>query len=76
MVAIKNVLLFVTAATALTIGRQTAATIEKDISNIYSDVKTLTTATNNYNGGLINAIPSKQSSQSFFPIGRCHNACA
>ena len=67
MVAIKNNLLFVTATTALIVGKRTAATIEKDIAIIDSDVKAFTAATNSYNGGLINAIPGKKPSQPFFP---------
>ena len=48
MVAIKNILLFVTAATG---------TILSDISTIDSNVKSLTSAVNNFNGGLFAALP-------------------
>ncbi|KUJ12066.1 uncharacterized protein LY89DRAFT_220767 [Mollisia scopiformis] len=57
MVIIKNVLLLVTAATALTLGKRDVNTILSDISTIDSNVKALTTAANNYNGGVLAAIP-------------------
>ncbi|KAK0107152.1 hypothetical protein ONS95_003858 [Cadophora gregata] len=57
MVAIKNFLFLATAVTALTIGKRDTATILNDISAINSNVQTLTTAANNYNGGLLAAIP-------------------
>lgn len=57
MVAIKNVLFFVTAVIALTVGKRDTATIISDISTIDSDVKALTTAFNNYNGGLFATTP-------------------
>lgn len=57
MVAIRNILFFVSASAAVVIPRD-ASTIEKDISTIDSNVKSLTNAVNNYNGGgAINAIP-------------------
>jgi len=58
IVAIKNILLFVTAATALpAISKRTASTVLSDISTIDSDVKALTSATNSYDGGLLAAAP-------------------
>ncbi|KAH9223535.1 hydrophobic surface binding protein-like protein A [Leptodontidium sp. 2 PMI_412] len=57
MVAIKNILFFITAASALTVGKRDAATILNDISTIDSNVKALTATFNNYNGGVANAIP-------------------
>ncbi|KAG4437624.1 hypothetical protein IFR05_006885 [Cadophora sp. M221] len=57
MVAIKNILFFITTASALTVGKRDAATILNDISTIDSNVKALTVTFNNYNGGVINAIP-------------------
>ncbi|PVH84438.1 hydrophobic surface binding protein-like protein A, partial [Cadophora sp. DSE1049] len=57
MVAIKNLLFLATAVTALTIGKRDTATILNDISIINSDVQALTTAANNYNGGILAAIP-------------------
>lgn len=59
MVAIKNILLFITAASALTVGKRDAATILSDISTIDTNVKALTKAFNNYNGGIFSAAPSK-----------------
>ena len=57
MVAIKSLLFLATAVTALTIGKRDTATILNDISVINSDVQALTTAANNYNGGVLAAIP-------------------
>ncbi|KAH7356704.1 hydrophobic surface binding protein A-domain-containing protein [Rhexocercosporidium sp. MPI-PUGE-AT-0058] len=57
MVAIKNILFFATAITALTLGKRDTATILSDIAAIDSKVQALTTAANNYNGGLLAAIP-------------------
>ncbi|EPE36860.1 hypothetical protein GLAREA_09023 [Glarea lozoyensis ATCC 20868] len=61
MVAIKNILFFITAASALSIGRRDTSTVLSDISTIDSDVKSLTSAVNNYNGGLLAAIPIENS---------------
>lgn len=66
MVAIKNILFFITAASALTVGKRDAATILNDISTIDSNVKALTATFNNYNGGVANAIPSKYPLRCFF----------
>ncbi|KAL2073193.1 hypothetical protein VTL71DRAFT_10517 [Oculimacula yallundae] len=57
MVAIKNILFFATAITALTIGKRDTATILNDIAAISSNNQALTTAANNYNGGILAAIP-------------------
>ena len=57
MIAIKNILLFVSAATALIPGKGDTSTILSDISTINSNVKALTSAVNSYNGGLLAAIP-------------------
>ncbi|KAH7356705.1 hydrophobic surface binding protein A-domain-containing protein [Rhexocercosporidium sp. MPI-PUGE-AT-0058] len=57
MVAIKNILFFITAASALTVGKRDAATILSDISTIDSNVKALTATFNNYNGGVFSAFP-------------------
>jgi hypothetical protein len=61
MVAIKNIILFISAASALAVGRRDTSTILRDISSIDSDVKSLNSAVNNYNGGLIAAIPIENS---------------
>jgi hypothetical protein len=57
MVAIKNVLLFIASASALAIVKRDTATILTDIATIDSNVNALTTAVNNYNGGILAAIP-------------------
>ncbi|KAF8862307.1 hydrophobic surface binding protein-like protein A [Acephala macrosclerotiorum] len=57
MVAFKNLLFFITSASALTIGKRDAATILSDISTIDTNVNALTTAANNYNGGILAALP-------------------
>ncbi|KAL2073192.1 hypothetical protein VTL71DRAFT_10516 [Oculimacula yallundae] len=57
MVAIKNILFFITAASALTVGKRDTQTILSDISTIDSNVKALTAAFNKYNGGIFSAAP-------------------
>ncbi|KAH6722325.1 hydrophobic surface binding protein A-domain-containing protein [Leptodontidium sp. 2 PMI_412] len=57
MVAIKNLLFLATAISALTIGKRDTATILNDIAAINTNVQAVTTATNNYNGGILAAIP-------------------
>ncbi|KAG4437625.1 hypothetical protein IFR05_006886 [Cadophora sp. M221] len=57
MVAIKNLLFFATAISALTIGKRDTATILNDIAAIDTNVQAVTTAANNYNGGILAAIP-------------------
>lgn len=52
MVAIKNVILFISAVSAAAIKR-TPATILTDIAAIDTNVKALTTAVDNYNGGFV-----------------------
>jgi hypothetical protein len=57
MVAIKNILLFITAASALAIVKRDAATILTDISTISTNVAALTKAVTNYQGGILGALP-------------------
>ena len=61
MLAPKTLLLFITATSALAIGRRDTATVLNDISSIDSDVKSLASAVNNYNGGLFAALPIESS---------------
>ncbi|KAF5877709.1 putative hydrophobic surface binding protein a protein [Botrytis fragariae] len=56
MVAIKNIFCFITAVTAATIYQRTPATILTDITTIDTNVKALTTAVDNYNGGFFNLL--------------------
>ena len=58
MVAIKNILLFITAVTAATLGKRDTATILKDIKIIDSATNNLNAASNGYTGGLASAVPS------------------
>ncbi|KAH7305664.1 hydrophobic surface binding protein A-domain-containing protein [Rhexocercosporidium sp. MPI-PUGE-AT-0058] len=82
MVAIKNVLLFVAAASALTIplGKRTAATIISDVSTINTNVQALTSAANAYTGGISNALKVQQAEQtldkSIIQAGKDANATA
>ncbi|KAH7377583.1 hydrophobic surface binding protein A-domain-containing protein [Cadophora sp. MPI-SDFR-AT-0126] len=66
MVAIKNILLFVATASALTtpLTKRTAAQILTDISTIDTNVKSLTSSANAYNGGgILNALKVQQVEQ-------------
>ncbi|KAG4442212.1 hypothetical protein IFR05_002322 [Cadophora sp. M221] len=63
MVAIKNILLFVAAASALVLDKRTAATILTDVSTINTNVKVLTSAANAYTGGVANALKVQQAEQ-------------
>lgn len=56
MVAIKNIFCFITAVTAATIYQRTPATLLTDITTIDTNVKALTTAVDNYNGGFFNLL--------------------
>ncbi|APA10830.1 hypothetical protein SS1G_03523 [Sclerotinia sclerotiorum 1980 UF-70] len=56
MVAIKNIILFISAVSAAAISRRTPATILSDITTIDTNVKALTTAVDNYNGGFFGLI--------------------
>ncbi|TGO13239.1 hypothetical protein BTUL_0073g00070 [Botrytis tulipae] len=56
MVAIKNIFCFITAVTAATIYQRTPATLLTDITTIDTNVKGLTTAVDNYNGGFFNLL--------------------
>lgn len=56
MVAIKNILFFITAASALTLRRRDAATITTDVNTLDSKVQALTTAVTNFNGNYFAAI--------------------
>ncbi|KAH6674509.1 hydrophobic surface binding protein A-domain-containing protein [Halenospora varia] len=55
MVVIINILLFISAASALVVKRDTS-TILSDISTIDFDVKALTSAVNGYSGGVFGAL--------------------
>jgi hypothetical protein len=61
MVTIKNILLFITAASALTIGGGDTSTILNDISTFDSEIKSLTSAVNSYNSGLFAAASIQRS---------------
>jgi hypothetical protein len=50
MVAIKNILLFVAAASALSLDKRTAAQIKSDVTALDTKIKALTSAANSYNG--------------------------
>ncbi|KAF7959737.1 hypothetical protein EAE96_001346 [Botrytis aclada] len=56
MVAIKNLFCFITAVTAAAIYQRSAETIRSDIATIDTNVKALTTAVDNYNGGFFNLL--------------------
>ncbi|CAD6444258.1 88ee55e3-7759-4024-a49e-dd0ac489dc56 [Sclerotinia trifoliorum] len=56
MVAIKNVILFISAVSAAAISRRTPATILSDITTIDTNVNALTNAVKNYNGGFFGLI--------------------
>ncbi|CZT06315.1 hypothetical protein WAI453_006268 [Rhynchosporium graminicola] len=57
MVAFRNIILFITAASALTVGKRDTQTILSDISSIDTNVKALTATFNRYNGGFYSALP-------------------
>lgn len=52
MVALRNIILFISAVTAVAISKRTATTILGDIVAIDTNLKALTIAVNNYNGEL------------------------
>ncbi|ESZ95235.1 hypothetical protein SBOR_4347 [Sclerotinia borealis F-4128] len=51
MVAIKNIILFISAVSAAVISKRTPETILADIATVDTNLKALTTAVDNYNGG-------------------------
>jgi hypothetical protein len=51
MVAAMNIFFFVSAVSALAIGRRDASTILSDISAVASNATALTSTVNGYNGG-------------------------
>lgn len=57
MVAIAKALTLISVATAAVVFRRDAAQVLTDLEQINSDTTALTTAVNNYNGGLANAVP-------------------